>query len=236
MKTNVRAYSCKDEELPIICGYAAHGLERDLSDFSAFSPMFNGYYLDQFKNKIATVEDLVNPHTETVARKIVTERLYGEMSGLLSPINRVESYVKLAGQSIPVSVTDFGIIPLRKKIDSGDAEGVIRALRLVITNIETYEDILSKLGLTDDLIQQLRDARAQIEADNEEQFNLLSDRKKLVQGNIDVMNDLYRQLSEFCEVGKTLYKGVDPEKVQEYTFAYLVKKVRNVHRHKSNAK
>jgi hypothetical protein len=235
MKTKTRSYLCKDEELPIVCGYAAYSFERDLPDFSAFSPKFNGCYLTQFKNKIVVVEDLVIPQTETVARKIITDRLYGEMSGLIPSINRVESYVKLAGQDIPVSIADFGITPLRKKISHGDAEGTIHALRLVLTSIQTYEDVLSNLGLTDDLTQQLRDALVGIEADNQEQYNLLSVRKELVQSNLDVMNDLYRQLAEFCEVGKTLYKGVDAEKVLEYTFTYLVKKVRNVHRHKNTA-
>jgi hypothetical protein len=56
-----------------------------------------------------------------------------------------------------------------------------------------------------------------------------------VQSNLGVMNELYMQFSEFSKVGKTLYKGVDAEKVSEYTFSYLLKKVRIVHHQKNTA-
>jgi len=36
-----REYSCKDEELPVICKFTAFSLKRDLADFTAFSPKFN---------------------------------------------------------------------------------------------------------------------------------------------------------------------------------------------------
>ncbi len=46
MKTNSnRSYGCKDEELPVICGYAAFSMKRDLADFTAYSPKFDEEYI-----------------------------------------------------------------------------------------------------------------------------------------------------------------------------------------------
>lgn len=38
-----RDLSCKDEELPIFCGYSAFNLERDLAYFKAYSPKLHQY-------------------------------------------------------------------------------------------------------------------------------------------------------------------------------------------------
>jgi len=40
-QNHARNYNCKDEELPVICRFAAFSLKRDIADFTAFSPKFN---------------------------------------------------------------------------------------------------------------------------------------------------------------------------------------------------
>jgi hypothetical protein len=60
-----RSYNCKDEELPVVCRYALSCVRRDLSDFTAFSPVFNEDYLNGFQTKINLVDELVSPKIET---------------------------------------------------------------------------------------------------------------------------------------------------------------------------
>jgi len=40
-----RNYSCKDEELTVVCGFTLLSLKRDLADFTAYSPQFDGVYV-----------------------------------------------------------------------------------------------------------------------------------------------------------------------------------------------
>jgi hypothetical protein len=232
MNTLSRTYNCKDEELPVICTYASTSLKRDLVYFTAYSPKINAAYVDRFDRKIADVDALVNPLTEIAERKVVTARLYATMDGLIDPLNRLEGYLKLAKETVPISITDFGIKTLRTKINSKDAEGALQYLRLVEANIGKYRIQLMEQGLNDALIGQFTAASASIAADNELQYVLLSQRKELVQNNLAQFNDLYSQLSEFCDIGKILYKQTDREKTQEYTISYLIKKVRNVSKQK----
>lgn len=237
MNTNqARSYNCKDEELPVICGYAAFSLKRDLQDFTAYSPKFNQAYLTDFESKTATAAELVNPKSETAERKAITTRLYAQMSGMVDPVDRLKGYIKLAGANIPVSITDFGITSLRRKINSKDAEGVLQYLRLVEVNIQKYKVSLQAEGLTDDLIARFTDASAAIAADNEKQYEMLSARKELVQNNLHILNALYTQLTAICDIGKILYRKTAPEKVSEYTFTWLLKQVRIVPKAKPDSK
>jgi hypothetical protein len=77
MKLNMnRSFGCKNEELPVVCGFGAISLARDLSDFTAYSPMFDPPYLTAFKTKIDAVAELVQPLSEMVELKVITERMY----------------------------------------------------------------------------------------------------------------------------------------------------------------
>jgi hypothetical protein len=227
-----RNYNCKDEELPVICGYAAFTLKRDLTDFEGFSPKFDGNYVEEFDLKIAAASELVNPKIETAEIKTITARMYAAADGLIDPINRLEGYVKLAGSQIPVSIADFGIPPLRKKINHKDMEGVLQNLRLVTANTHKYRQPLEAEGLNCHLIAHLEEAASAIAADNELQYEILTRRIELVKSNVNVLNELFAQLTEICSIGKILYRRTAPEKAKEYTFSYLLKKVRHESKHK----
>ena len=120
-----RSYNCKDEGLPVICGFAAISLTRDLTDFSGFSPMFDAAYLAAYKAKIEIVQELVQPKSETIELKIITDRMYATLDSLIAPLNYVDGYLKLAVKTVPMSATDFGLSQLRKSIRSRDVENVL---------------------------------------------------------------------------------------------------------------
>jgi hypothetical protein len=229
-----RNYHCKDEELPVICEYASFGLKRDLPTFLGYSPKFNEGYVAAFDGKIAAVNELINPRTGTVELKNTTAHMRTTMDGLLDATNRLKGYIKLAAGNVPVSPADFGIIALHKKLYARDAEGVLHNLQLVSANIGKFKAPLAAEGLTDELAAQFSAALVSIAQDNQRQYEILSGRKALVQDNLGVFNTLGAQLAEICEVGKLLFKSSNPERAQEYTFAYLLKKVRVVHK-KQNA-
>ncbi|MDR2475220.1 MAG: hypothetical protein LBD45_05115 [Bacteroidales bacterium] len=229
----MRNFNCKDEELPVICEYVAITLGRDLSDFTAFSPKFNQIYLNSFKEKIVVVTGLVNPKTETAKIKSITAQMYATADGLTDSLNRLEAYLKLAKDQIPVSANDFGISPLRKDLNRKNMEGALLNLHLVSSNIEKYRPQLEAEGMTDNLVATFDNATESIASDNRDQYEILTQRIELVRNNISKLNDLYGQMAEICEIGKTLFKKTAPEKAKEYTFTYLLKKVRHSTKGKS---
>lgn len=221
-----RSYNCKNEELSVICKFAAFNLNRDLPKFSAYSPRFSAGYVDGFKAKINVVSELVEPKSEIMELKLLNEQLYKRLDELITPINFLTGYINMANGQLKLSPTDFGLATLRKGIVSKDVESVIRSLQTVNTNIVKHKSVLAQQGLKDELIVRFTDDAAQIAAGKQNQYEMLSNRKNLVQTNQTLLNELFDQLNEILSTGKTLYKKVDLAKQKEYTFNELKKRVR----------
>ena len=224
---NLKNYNCKNEELPVIAEYLAFSFKRDLANFTAFSPKFNEAFVTAFEGKIAAVTEIVNPGRETVELKIVTDRLYKTMKNLIDPVARVERYVKMAGNEIPVNIKDFGFVKLRQKIKSKDAEGVLAGLKTVIGYIDTYKSALATQGLSDELAAVFASSATSMHNDNQRQYEIVETRKRLVENNLHLFNELYEMIAEICNTGKVIYRG-NTIAVKEYTFAELKKRVRIV--------
>ena len=144
----------------------------------------------------------------------------------LDSLNRLEGYIKFAKDDVPLSANDFGTTLLKKKIRSRDVEGTLKNLQLVNANIEKYHEPLVEQGLPSETIKQFSEAFSEIDTDNQKQYEIVSTRRILTAENINSLNALYAQMMEICEIGKMLYKKTQKVKLPDYTFSYLVKKVR----------
>jgi hypothetical protein len=226
-KTESRSYNCKDEELPVICMNALVYLKRDFADFAAFSPIFDEHYLERFEQKINLVDELVFPKIETEELKKITKRLYHTMDSLLEPIDKVKGYLLLTKDTIGLSAKDFGLTLLVRKITSRDSEGVRQNLLLVLSFLKKYREQLIAVGLSESIIEQFSAALHSITDDNQLQFDITTKRKAIVHTNLSVLNDLYHQLIDILNIGKSLYNHTNPSKAKEYVFNTLLKGVRN---------
>ncbi|MEI6696960.1 MAG: hypothetical protein WCO13_12935 [Bacteroidota bacterium] len=221
-----RDYNCKDEELPVICNFVAFSLNRDKADFMAYSPKFNPAYISGFVSNTASATALADTETEMLEQKTITARLHANMDGLLNPIKRLTGYLALSEPLQGISASDFGLTPLRKSISKRDAEGLVKNIRTVTANITKYKALLVAQGLNDALIAEFASAADTIAADNQQQFEIASQRKGIVQNNIALLNNLNAQLKEILKVGKILYNSSDTAKAREYSFAGLKRNVR----------
>jgi len=223
--TDVRNYNCKDEELPVICNFVLFSVKRDAADFLSYSPKFDDGYIAEFETKIAGLTDLVEPKSETVQLKVITDGVYTAMDNLIDPINRVSGYIMLGKLDKTISVADFGFTQLRKGIASRDAEGVVKSLHTVNLNLVKFKKELTAQGLSEELSTKFSTAETDIAQGKQKQYEIVSNRKSIVQNNLSVSNDLFSQLSEIMAVGKILYKATDSVKLQEYSFSELRKRV-----------
>ena len=221
-----RSFDCKDEELPVVCGFSATSLARDLGDFTAYSPLFDAAYLAAFRTKIDVVAELVGPKSETVELKVLTDRIYQTLDYLIAPINHLEGYIKMAGREVPLSSNDFGLVQLRKSARARDVESVLAQLHTVGENIGKYKKALTAKGLTEELINRFAVTTRQLAEDKNRKYALVSNRAATVQKNLGLLNDLYAQFIEICRIGKILYKQTDPAKLKDYTLARMMNQVR----------
>lgn len=227
MNTNMyRSYNCKDEELPVICGFLSMTLARDFTYFEGYSPMFNQAYMTGFKERIQEVFELVRPKSETIELKLITERMNQKLDELIQSVNFVEGYLKLAGKTVPISAADFGLSELRRSIRSRDVESVLNLIRIVDGNLNKYKSELMAKGATEGLLDDFLEAFTALSNDKNRKFGLISNRAYLVQSNREKLNQLYEQFVEISTIGKMFFRQTDKAKLKDYTFSHLLKQVR----------
>ena len=229
MKTNknLRLYNCKDEELPVIGSYLLSNVRRDQSTFMEFSPKYNDDGLNELEQDINRVSEMINPRTETVELKQLTAKLYAAMDDVVDKSKHIEGYMALAKGAIPISAKDFGLTALKQRARAKDSEGTLQQLRLVNANIDKYREPLTAQGMSEALAGRFAAAVASISDDNQKQYEIVNNRKAIVQVNLDVLNQLYQNITLICNNGKILFSG-DAAKLKGYTFTELKKSVRNV--------
>lgn len=221
-----REYNCKDEELPVLSGFALFCLKRDRANFLDYSHKYNEAFIAAFEDEIGVVTDLVAPHSEVTQQKLITERLNFNMHALLNLNNRLGGYIDMGYDIHKMTTADFGLSALRAAVNRRDVENVLKCLHEVNGNITKYNEALTAQGLKPELTEGFTDAYTSIAADKQTQYEISSNRKNIIQANIGTLNGLYATLSEVLSTGKILYHETDPVKEKEYTFSHLMKSVR----------
>lgn len=226
-KENPRNYNCKDEELPVIGGYVLTSIRRDQAKFEEYSPIYNNEGIAAFEKEITAIDELVNPKSEIAESKLVTARLYSTMDRIFDTALRIEGYIGMSKGAVPISAKDFGIAALKLRAHAKDAEGTIKNARLVLANMKKYQEPLTEFGLTDAMINGLAADIASVSADNRLQYDRAKNLNAIVTANLDMMNGVAGKIKEICKNGKILFRG-NAEKLKEYTWAQLMKRVRNI--------
>jgi len=230
---NVRMFSCKYEELLPISKFTLFSLKRDIAEFSAFSNRFNDEYVTETEAMINVVENLLEPQAETLSFKMISRTMEQQVSELNKLLLHIEGYLKLMKNVPGVTPKTFGVTALHKCMYSYEYEGLLKNLKLLISNVLNNLTALQDRGMPAVMPQTLQKLHDVIAENRQKQFEIKSNRAAIVQNNIKTLNDLYLRLSEIYSIGKVLYKITDPAKYGDYTFSALLKKVRNTL--KSNA-
>lgn len=112
------------------------------------------------------------PETETLAKKLITEQLYGILDGLITPINYLTGYLDLAKKrSLKFrQLLISGWKRFAKARVSNDLEGALDSLRLVNANIQKYKPTLVVQGLSEELIATFSTAGETLTGLKEDQY------------------------------------------------------------------
>ena len=133
-------------ELPTVATFLRESLVRDLADFTAYIPDFDGAYVAALNTKIVDVDAIVNPKKLTGELKLMTERIAINEYSLQELMSKLEGYVKRAA-GLTVSVKDFGIKEVRVNYAQDDQEGLDSALGYLLQNITDNFLALKTKGL-----------------------------------------------------------------------------------------
>lgn len=218
-------FPCKFEELPIIGGFILQSARQDLADFSAFSTVFTAGSLDLIDTKVKTCSDMVMSSAVSKELKMVTSKLVGKTTDFRVKLNGVEAYFKLASADLDIKVADTGIKEVRKSISSGDIEGVIFNGRKVLNVVKRNHAAMEGKGMKPVFVNEMELMIQEIEALNNSQDKLISQRGRLTAENAGIFNDLWKDLQQILDTARAMYRGVDDAKLKDYTMSTLIKRV-----------
>ncbi|MGE4287758.1 MAG: hypothetical protein AB7E36_03640 [Salinivirgaceae bacterium] len=221
-----REYGCKNEELPVLCGFVSYSFKRDLADFTAFSGKFTQNYAEELDQKISNANNLVSPESESILMKGITKRMYGSLDNLNYMVHQLEQHIDFTENQLGITATDLKLSDLYRKILNRDVEAVQMLAKGVFQILEPHVTVLTEAGMPQNLLADMKAAVDSITAGKQQRYEILSQRKALVENNLGELNELYAQLNEILNTGKILYKKTDPVKYKEYTFSALLKRVR----------
>lgn len=218
-------------EVSTIGQFTIDSYQRDFAYFAAYKPSkYVPLFLTNLLIKHDAVNNLVNPVVLTSQIKLITQRMKDSLKGLREPLNFLEGYVADA-VGLTIHADDFGIKEVRKKINSGDMEGLNWALNLLVANITTNMSALTDVGYSNDALTALKASQQSIFEDNGLQNSKEMERAALVVNNLTVMNDYLKDIKGIWADGKRFFGLQDKAKLKDYTNSDILKKIRQDERH-----
>jgi len=219
--------SARIEEVPTIGQFTIDAYTRDAAVFAAYkSVKYTAGFLTALQAKAVLVNNIINPVVLTGELKVITLRLTNNVLSLRGTMNLLEGYVADA-VGLTVAPRDFGISGVRKKVNSGDVEGLNGALATLLTNITNNITALTDQGYTVAAKNDLATLKLNIFNDNAAQNVKENARAALVVANIGVINDFLKDIRAIWADGKRLFKITDKVKLKDYTLAQQIKRIRN---------
>lgn len=215
----------KLEEVPTVGDFVRGSLNRDLPDFTAFSPVFNSEFVTSIEDKTALCRDAVKTVVVYKELKSTTAKIKQICANLRPVINKVESYLNITESELDIAVKDFGLGNVRNTIRTGNIEGLTSNIQTLLQLLKRNSVALKAKGLTEAMIAGIEDTVKEVNSLNSKQNELISRRSLLSDENMRIFNDLWKDLQMVLKTGQSLYKGTDPTKAKEYTVTSLQKRV-----------
>ena len=220
-----KKFHCKIQDLPIITGFVLESLVKDLLAFGEYSNIFNIGYVQSVRAKRLICMELIIPAAIRKQLKNISRDLQKSNADLRLLFNKVEGYVKLAGNALDVEGSDVGMKEARLEISKGNVEGVINSTNSMVTTLRRNETVLFVYGMNTALLDEVAEKVELIDSLNNQQNSLMSDHGRLAHTNIAIFNDLWADLSTILITAKAIYRGVDEIKLRDYTMSHLIKRV-----------
>ncbi|MDR0604863.1 MAG: hypothetical protein LBG80_11230 [Bacteroidales bacterium] len=220
-----KKFQCRVEDLPMLGLFILSSLKQDINDFAKFSSIFTPEYIRILEEKINMCRDLVSSSIIVKELKAVTQQLSDKSNGLRLKLNILEGYIRLSAQELDISEKDTGLREVRDCISRHNTEGLVANTKKLLTVTKRNQTILETKGLNPTLFKEIEDHIQEIVVLNTKQNDLISERNRLTQNNIEVSNDLWEYFQPVLKAAKAIYKGVNDVKLKDYTLSQLLKRI-----------
>jgi len=219
--------SLRHEELPEVGGFVKESLSRDLDSFNSFSGIYNADYLLGFQGSITNAMNVIGNYDKKKLLKNLTTRLYNRIKNSRNLIGKIEFFVKRANGQLDIQYIDFGFKALRANISSKNVEGITVHMQALLNNVVRNHDVLLGAGYKTALSDSLETLLTTIRSENQQQNILIGEKEAQTIERNKLLSNLWMYISEVCEAGKLIFRDSEPEKLKDYTYSELKKRVRH---------
>lgn len=220
-----RLFSFKIEELVVIAAVILASVRKDIADFAAFSSVFTVEFLDAIAAKIEACKNLIAVSSIAKELKLKTKEVDEKSAAFRTKLNALEAYFKFAADQLDIQVSDVGIKSVRLNISSGNTEGVVSGLRMVLANVKRNKAALEAKGMKPEFLTAFEAEINGIEELNNKQVLLKNEMSRHADVNMDIYNELWNDICVITDGAKAIYRGVDDVKLKDYNISLLRKRI-----------
>ncbi|MDP4266589.1 MAG: hypothetical protein Q8880_04060 [Bacteroidota bacterium] len=219
-------FTCRIEELPLVAGYVREAYVRDLKEFQNYSSVFNSDFLEDFDKKVAELESLKFPNEINEDVKFITKKLNWSVDRLRPYLNKIEGYLKKAGDTISLTKDDFKLKEIRESINIRDTDAIVEQVKEMLELVDSHLAALQIKGYSDEARKEIGLLYNSIIEDNIALKAKVKERDSYVKVNAVVLNALWDMMKDITNTGKIIFRYDAPEKIKDYAMSVLKAKAR----------
>lgn len=214
----------KLEDVPLIAGYIIDNLRRDLGEFSTFSSSFNENYIHSIEQKRIECLGLMIPDSKKEELRKVGYKLNKCNNDLRLTFNKVDNYIKLAGDCIDFMESGIDLKDVYLKIKNGNVDGFVSSSKKILSVLRANQMGLFAFGMRAEVLDQVESRIRKIDSLNKQRNQLKSEYRKLAQCNIKHFNELWGEVTVILHAAEMLYSNKQL-KLREYSISNLRKRL-----------
>ena len=214
----------KIEEVAPMGDFVLTSYERDFEFIKSKFSKMDEAFRDGFIAKLDFVKVLESGLLLSEAKKGTTARLYDEAKRLNDDLNFLSTYFEDADLN-PGIVT-----ALKNDLFAHNIEGVLLKIEGVRQFVIANQTLLVAQGMDAGFADVLKDYRTSLTKKNNEQNELINNRKKLTDANKTHYEELLKMIKKITTKGKLVFK--DSVVKDEYTNTKIIQRMRAAKRKK----
>jgi hypothetical protein len=208
----------KIEEVAPYGDFVLTSYTRDFDVIKAKFPKMDNAFKDGFVAKLDFVKELESSLVLTESQKAVTESLYAEAKRLNTDLNFLSAY--FADASLNTAI----VTGLKNDLLNRNIEGAILKIESVKQFVASNQAALIAQGMDANFADVLTDYKVSLTQKNNEQNELINNRKQLTDANQVHYDELLKMIKKIVRNGKLVFKGSVTQ--DEYTTGKIVQRMR----------
>jgi hypothetical protein len=215
------------EEYHIVGGITADEFHTYLADFTNFSSDYDDPFETNFRAKITAATAIATASFYISELKQLGEAILVHVNLIYKRLNLLDRYLFKAKDELTVSPRNFNLKVIRRAGRNGNFDLLGTELVNLFLKLDLNSAALINHGMPATFIQDFKDIADKISKNNKKQELYKSTKAVALEANHVLFDDLYAVIRDVQETGKALFKEVSQAKVDAFTMAVVLRRLRH---------